>query len=193
MSLASSGAPHPPGPPDPHHAHVSSAGEPDTHPSADDLAQPRRSFLERCGWGALFAGLAAGYGMFAKLAVLYLYRTKDTSKGWMFVSDLAAFKLGDSLAYQAPTGQTIRIARLGNTGEVADFVALSSVCPHLGCQVHWETVNSQFFCPCHNGAFDSSGQPLSGPPKTANQSLAPYPLRIEKGLLYIEVPLEQLS
>ena len=59
-------------------------------------------------------------------------------------------------------------------------------------QVHWQSNNDRFFCPCHNGAFDKSGQPISGPPKDSNKALPRYPLKIEKGLLFIEVPTEAL-
>ncbi len=71
-------------------------------------------------------------------------------------------------------------------------MALSSTCPHLGCKVHWEAPENRFFCPCHNGAFDPSGRAIAGPPAEAGQSLGRYPLRIEGGLLYIEVPTERL-
>jgi Rieske Fe-S protein len=77
-------------------------------------------------------------------------------------------------------------------GFVADFVALSSICPHLGCRVHWESHNERFFCPCHNGAFDSSGKAIAGPPKTANQTLPEYPLKVVDGSLYIEMSIESV-
>jgi Rieske Fe-S protein len=55
--------------------------------------------------------------------------------------------------------------------------------------VHWEPNNDRFFCPCHNGAFDKSGQPTAGPPKAANQPLIQFPLKVENGLLFVEAPL----
>jgi Rieske Fe-S protein len=85
------------------------------------------------------------------------------------------------------------ITRQGEGGEVSDFIALSSTCPHLGCRVHWESPNQRFFCPCHNGTFDPQGRATGGPPKAAGQDLPRYPLKIERGLLYIEVPTRTLS
>jgi Rieske Fe-S protein len=73
------------------------------------------------------------------------------------------------------------------------FLALSSICPHLGCRVHWEPRNDRFFCPCHNGAFDAEGQPIAGPPKSDDQHLPQYPLMVAEGLLYIEVPVESVG
>jgi len=64
-----------------------------------------------------------------------------------------------------------------------DFLALSSVCSQLGCRVHRESQNDRFFSPCHNGAFDRDGKPISGPPQAANQSLVGFPLKLENGLL----------
>ena len=102
-------------------------------------------------------------------------------------------KPGDSMRFVTPGRAKVAIARQGSSGTVDDFVALSSTCPHLGCQVHWEPQHDRFFCPCHNGTFDRSGRATSGPPFEAKQSLPRYPLRIENGLLFIEVPTETLS
>ena len=84
------------------------------------------------------------------------------------------------------------MARRAEQGTAEDFVALSSTCPHLGCQVHWQPGEKRFFCPCHNGTFDPEGRALSGPPFEAGQSLGRYPLKIEDGVLFIEVPMEAL-
>ncbi|MFQ5740625.1 MAG: ubiquinol-cytochrome c reductase iron-sulfur subunit [Acidobacteriota bacterium] len=48
--------------------------------------------------------------------------------------------------------------------EKAEVVVLSSTCTHLGCIVRWEGASKQFQCPCHGGAYDSSGKVISGPP-----------------------------
>ena len=42
--------------------------------------------------------------------------------------------------------------------------ALSATCTHLGCQVQWDGDKRRFFCPCHGGAYDASGQVVAGPP-----------------------------
>ncbi len=153
-------------------------------------AEPRRrEFLSRASSLAMTAGLLGGYGTLAAIAARFLYPARPAEKQWLFVAEAERLATGDSLLYRGPAGETINIARQGRGRGAADFVALSSTCPHLGCQVHWEPQNNRFFCPCHNGVFDPSGVATSGPPAEAGQSLARYPLKIEGGLLYIEVPL----
>ncbi len=44
-----------------------------------------------------------------------------------------------------------------------DIVVFSPICPHLGCQVAWETANNRFLCPCHTSIFNVEGKLLSGP------------------------------
>ncbi|HJO04219.1 MAG TPA: Rieske 2Fe-2S domain-containing protein [Acidobacteriota bacterium] len=97
------------------------------------------------------------------------------------------------MLYRGPAGETINVVRYASSGTAEDFIALSSTCPHLGCQVHWEPYNDRYFCPCHNGVFDPEGAGVSGPPGDAGQSLPRYRLSIEDGLLFIEVPVGGFS
>ena len=47
----------------------------------------------------------------------------------------------------------------------AQVVAVSAICTHMRCVLKWRRDNSTFQCPCHDGAFDKTGNVLSGPPK----------------------------
>lgn len=149
----------------------------------------RREFTGRVAFCAMAAGLVAGYGGMAAVAGRYLFPAGPTARRWMYVAELSRLKIGESLPYIAPNGAPVNIARKGDTGTVEDFIALSSTCPHLGCRVHWEPQGNRFFCPCHNGVFTPDGKGVAGPPGDAGQSLPRYPLRIENGLLMIEVPV----
>lgn len=151
----------------------------------------RRAFLSGSSV-AVATSLAAGYGALIATGARFLYPAAARANIWMFVSELEAIERGHSLEFEAPTGAKIVIARQGETGTVDDFVALSSTCPHLGCQVDWKPREKHFYCPCHAGVFDPQGKAIGGPPAAAGQSLPRYPLKIENGLLFIEVPIETL-
>ncbi len=144
-------------------------------------------------WIAMVVGLIASYGLFASLAARFLYPVRPPARGWLFVGPAEDIAVGESLTYHSPTNEAVAITRLRNDGTADDFIALSSICPHLGCRVHWESQNNRFFCPCHNGAFDAAGAPTEGPPYDADQHLAQFPLKLDEGRLFIEVSLEQLT
>jgi len=153
----------------------------------------RRRFLGMASKVAMASGLAGGYGAMGLVAGRYLYPAHPQETGWMFLAELDRMSVGDSLHYEAPGGEAVTVARQGSAGDASDFIALSSTCPHLGCQVHWQSAEERFFCPCHNGTFDAVGRGTSGPPGDAGQSLPRYALRVENGLLFIEVPTATLA
>ena len=152
----------------------------------------RRRLLSTASKVAMTAGLAGGYGAFGLIAGRFLYPARPRAMQWQFVAEAESLALGDSIVYRAGSGETISITRQGDRGDATDFIALSSVCPHLGCQVYWEAQNNRYFCPCHNGTFDPSGVATGGPPGDAGQTLPRYDLKIGRGLLYIEVPATHL-
>jgi cytochrome b6-f complex iron-sulfur subunit len=159
-------------------------------PTPEPPASPhRRKFLAAASTAAMAGGLIAGYGTLGTMAGQFLYPSRKRTTAWVYVTDLDRMKPGDTLRYQVPTGQAVTITRRGEAGTAEDFAALSSTCPHLGCQVHWEAQNNRFFCPCHNGTFDPEGRAVSGPPAEAKQSLPQYPIKVENGLVFIEVPV----
>ena len=162
-----------------------------------ELVPDRRDFLSTFSTVAMAGGLVAGYGTFAIMAGRYIFPTKVETP-WLFVAEANSIQPGDSLAFESPTGVRVAIARHPANGprhstETDDFIALSSICPHLGCRVHWESHNNRFFCPCHNGVFDPQGKPVSGPPKAAEQELSRYPLKVEEGLLYIAMSVASVG
>jgi nitrite reductase/ring-hydroxylating ferredoxin subunit len=153
----------------------------------------RRGFISKASNLAMLAGLVGGYGAFALIAGRFLYPARPRDRSWMFVAEADRMKQGESLLYRTPAGETVNVTRQGGAAGAEEFVALSSVCPHLGCQVFWEPQNDRYFCPCHNGTFDAAGRGTGGPPGDAGQSLSRYELKVEGGLLYINVPTGSIA
>lgn len=44
-----------------------------------------------------------------------------------------------------------------------ELVALSTVCPHLGCGIDYDGESGKFLCACHNSWFSIDGEALEGP------------------------------
>jgi Rieske Fe-S protein len=44
-----------------------------------------------------------------------------------------------------------------------ELVALSSVCPHLGCAIDYDASAGGFACPCHKSFFTAAGEATEGP------------------------------
>jgi len=63
-----------------------------------------------------------------------------------------------------------------------EFVALSSICTHLGCRVR--KARDGFDCPCHGSRYDLQGNVINGP---AAKSLMSFPVRREGEELVIEL------
>ncbi|AKU98944.1 Menaquinone-cytochrome C reductase iron-sulfur subunit [Labilithrix luteola] len=66
----------------------------------------------------------------------------------------------------------------------ANVLALSAVCPHLGCSVNTAPViKDGFACPCHTSAFDLEGRRTSGPSPRNMDTLA---TRIDDGVVVVD-------
>jgi len=64
------------------------------------------------------------------------------------------------------------------------YVGLSAVCTHLHCVLNWDRGRGVLDCPCHNGAFDTNGNVLQGPPP---QALRRYRVDAQLGQLYVHL------
>ncbi|MDH5656886.1 MAG: Rieske (2Fe-2S) protein [Spirochaetia bacterium] len=118
------------------------------------------------------------------MGLKYLFtgsRSKSVSQK-LFIALTEEVGPGQSYHFSTPTGEKFL---LSNTGKGAhDYVAFSSICPHLGCKVHWEADKNRFFCPCHGGAFDITGKAVMGPPQKAGQSLSSCEVVVEGNAIY---------
>ncbi len=78
-------------------------------------------------------------------------------------------RVGRPGAYSPGSQVVLPDARVVVRREGDKFLAISTVCTHLGCTVR--TTDIGFDCPCHGSSYDSSGNVTSGP---APKSLAWY-------------------
>lgn len=53
-----------------------------------------------------------------------------------------------------------------------ELQAVSAVCTHLGCAVHWNRAEQTWDCPCHGSRFLPSGEVLGGPAETPLEPVA---------------------
>lgn len=86
--------------------------------------------------------------------------------------DLAVFPVTDS---------RIAIAKVGDA-----FYAFGDTCTHQGCSLaQGQLDGTTVTCPCHGSEFDvTTGEVLRGP---ASEPVRSYPVRIEDGLVRVEV------
>jgi glycine/D-amino acid oxidase-like deaminating enzyme/nitrite reductase/ring-hydroxylating ferredoxin subunit len=71
---------------------------------------------------------------------------------------LASLAPGDSAIVDAE-GETFAAFRATD----GELFAVSNVCTHLGCKVHWNSVETSWDCPCHGSRFRPDGTVIEGP------------------------------
>jgi len=68
------------------------------------------------------------------------------------------------------------------TRDGREYLAMSSICTHLGCRVRWIADQDLFFCPCHNASFDQDGKVIEGPPP---RPLDRFEVKVENDQLFV--------
>lgn len=148
----------------------------------------RRNFLQSAIWGI---GGLIGLG-FAVPAVAYVVGPAlggTQTQTWMRLGPTSKVELGTptlfSFTIQTQTGwivnsEEISVYILSTDGRT--YIAMSNICTHLGCHIRWIAEQNLFFCPCHNGQFDISGNVIGGPPP---KPLNRYDVKVENGQLFV--------
>ena len=58
----------------------------------------------------------------------------------------------------------VDVRRLGvHRTPTGDLVAVSPICTHMKCIVHWNRAEQSWDCPCHGNRFGPDGAVLEGP------------------------------
>lgn len=148
----------------------------------------RRRFLSLATWsiGGLM-GLLMGIPAIAYIVGPAL--SKDESQSWVRLGSINKVELGTPTLFKAKIKRSagwivqeenISVYILTENGR--DFIAMSSICTHLGCRVRWVADQEIFLSPCHNGKFDRDGKVISGPPP---RPLDRYEVKVENDQLLI--------
>lgn len=69
--------------------------------------------------------------------------------------------------------------------------AFTATCPHLGCAVEFDAGDDRFECPCHESAFDKSGQKLPGGPSPRDLDSLEVKLVDDNGAQHIWVRFQR--
>jgi len=138
-----------------------------------DGRDSRREFLKTVGVGGIGVGLAVVVAAPAVPYVIYPlnHATVSGASGFIAIGKSAAFKSGTPVKVDVYTDKRDAWNRLVNVKIGSVWVrrdgdqlrAYSTVCPHLGCGVDFETDTSKFRCPCHQSVFAIDGKAETGP------------------------------
>ena len=79
--------------------------------SSDPTTSDRHAFLTRVSHIAMGVGLVTAYGTLAAIMARFLYPSRPSPRGWMFVATLDRFARGGSLVFRTPGGETVNITR----------------------------------------------------------------------------------
>lgn len=125
---------------------------------SSEFSEERRELLRVLGGGA---GALAGVSVFTAVGC-----AASESQTVVPLSEL-------------PIGQRVRVLDGENPVELirtAEGVEARSLwCTHTGCEVRWMADRQEYFCPCHDGVFDSRGEVVAGP---APRRLNRYPIQV---------------
>jgi cytochrome b6-f complex iron-sulfur subunit len=135
----------------------------------------RRAALGRLlGWPAAVAAL----GTAATAGVVQACRRVRRAAG-VPVAPLASVPPGS--AFRARIGEDpIIVVNVG--GEIRAFAA---VCTHEGCPLGWNPDQHLIRCPCHGGAYDTSGRVVDGPPP---RPLSRLDAEVDGGTVFVSPP-----
>lgn len=129
----------------------------------------RRDFMDRSikAIGA-FIGLTMGVSAVGYLISPVLQRSQEQ---WIHLARASQVETGVPTLFTVTLSQTtgwvkseISLGYFVYTDDAVNFMVMSNICTHLGCQTHWNADAGHIACPCHGGQFDVHGNVIGGPP-----------------------------
>ena len=123
---------------------------------AEQIAGRSPAFGERCK-ASRFAPVKGAKGMIEENVTTVKQLVKDylTHRQAQHLASLAP---GDSAHVEAE-GEAFAAWRSPD----GELFAVSPICTHLGCKVHWNSVETSWDCPCHGSRFRVDGTVIEGP------------------------------
>jgi len=111
----------------------------------------------------------AGWAVFLVTSLVYtlkLFGPKNIG-GFFFPTVLfepsPVFPVGFPVDYVPGTVTTLKARKVFIVREGNSFKAISVICQHLGCAVHWTKEKNIYECPCHGSKYYKNGVNFAGP------------------------------
>lgn len=154
----------------------------DTGAESEDEGFTRRGFVKVAvgGMALVYAG-----------AIAYpVYRYLSTPVEWS-IAEAAVKEVFLPKADQLPLSSTLMFMFGSHPAMLIHFPdgswsALTAVCTHLGCTLHYQPPAPRIVCACHGGQYDPhTGQNLAGPPP---RPLTKYLVQIGAGGITVHKP-----
>jgi len=129
---------------------------------AAQLAGKKDAFIDRCSPGR-FTPVKGAKTLLEEMSTMAGSLLKDYLTHRQ-AEKLASLAPGDSAIVESE-GEPVAAWR----SPQGELFAVSSVCTHLGCKVHWNSVETSWDCPCHGSRFRPDGTVIEGPAMTPLQ------------------------
>jgi cytochrome b6-f complex iron-sulfur subunit len=118
----------------------------------------KRDFFTLAGWAVLITTAA--------IYTTKLFGSKSIG-GFFFPKVLfepsPVFSVGYPADYVPGSMTTLKTRKIFISREGDSFKAISVICQHLGCAVHWTKEKNIFECPCHGSKYYKNGVNFAGP------------------------------
>jgi len=127
---------------------------------------------------AAFIPISAAFAGLAAMGVRFITPIKREIDRKIFTVGLEELPLNATKRFKDLRGRDLMLVRTGER----EVKAISTVCTHLGCTVHWDAAQNMFLCACHGGKFAVDGIVKAGPPPRPLDELE---FRVDSGNLLI--------
>lgn len=169
---------------------MESAGKDQFNKTEEPTKSDRRKFLNFISLGilgAILGPILVASKRFLEPAIAV--GSETSAENWKTLGSLTELNGGEPLA------RTISVEKINGWSRTIEDVTvyvlpqdehkvLSSVCPHEGCPVVWDSNAKNFLCPCHDSFFSENGKKLSGP---SASDLTALETRIEENKLQVKI------